>query len=167
MRRALLADVLVVLGAFAVAAVVVGVVWPQLVDPVVVEVTEMGLLTDEVALGDRFDVVGWYSLLSGGFSLVLGALLVAVRRSHEVVTVLAVLVGACLAALLAARIGTWLGPDAPARVLADAEVGATAEDRIVLTAEVAYLAWPISALAGALVVLWSGPGDDQPPRRST
>jgi hypothetical protein len=156
--RRVVADVAVVLVAFVVAAVVVGVLWPMVVDPVVVERAEQGVLTGEVALGDRFDAVGWYSLLGGACGLLLGVLLVARRRTHEVVTLLAVLAGACLAAWLSARVGTWLGPDDPSQVLADAEVGATAEDQVVLTAEVAYLVWPISAMVGAVVVLWSQSG---------
>ena len=153
-------DVAVTLFAFLVAAVVVGVVWSQLVDPVIVEQTELGLLSDEVALGDRFDTVGWYTLLGGGAGLLLGVALVARRQAHEVVTLLAVLAGACLAAWLSARVGTWVGPDDPEQVLAGAEVGATAEDRITLDADVAYLAWPIAAMIGATVVLWSRPARD-------
>ena len=157
----MLVDVLVVLAAFAIAAVVVGLVWPQLVDPVVVERTEEGLLTDEVALGDRFDVVGWYALLSGGVGLLLGAVLAATRRGHEVVTLLAIVAGACLASWLSAQVGAWVGPDDPTEVLVDADIGATAEDRIRLTSDAAYLVWPISALIGSAVVLWSRPGRDE------
>lgn len=151
----LVKDVLIVLLAFLVAAVLAGALWPQLVDPVIVERAEQGVLTDEVALGDRFDNVGWYALLAGACGLLLGVVLVASRRDHEVVTLLAVLLGACLAAWLSARTGTWLGPDDPNPVLQDAEVGATAEDRVVLDTDVAYLVWPISAMVGSVVVLWS------------
>jgi hypothetical protein len=154
----LVRDVAVALVAFLVAGVLVGVLWPQLVDPVVVERAELGMLTDEVALGDRFDAVGWYSLLGGGFALLLGIALLARRQINEVVTVLAVLAGACLAAWLSAQLGTALGPEDPDKVLAGAEIGATAEERVVLTADVAYLVWPISAMIGAVVVLWSRPG---------
>ncbi len=154
MTARIVRDVVIVLVAFLVAAVVTGLLWPQLVDPVVVERADLGLLTDEVALGDRFDVVGWYSLLAGGFGLLLGVVLLRLG-SHEVVTVLAVLAGACLAAWLSAQIGSWAGPDDPNDVLAGAEVGATAPDRVVLATDVAYLVWPISALVGAVVVLWT------------
>jgi hypothetical protein len=157
-RGAVIKDVLVVLVSFAVAAVLVGLIWPHLVDPVVVERTDAGLLTDEVALGDRFDVVGWYALLAAGAGLLLGAVLAATRRTHEVVTLLAVVACACLAAWLSAEVGSWVGPDDPNQVLADAEVGDTAEDRIVLTADVAYLVWPVAALIGSATVLWSRPG---------
>jgi hypothetical protein len=156
--RRLLRDVAVVLLSFVAAAIVVGVLWPQLVDPVEVVRDKAGLLTDEVALAERFDNVGWYSLLAGGAGLLLGAVLAALRRTDEVVTVVAIVAGACLAAWLSAQLGTWLGPDDPKQVLAAAKVGASAPDRVVLGADVAYLVWPISALIGAAVVLWSRPG---------
>ena len=162
MSRAVLKDVLVALAAFVVAAVVVGALWPQLVDPVVVEVTELGLLTDEVALGERFDTVGWYSLLGAGSGLLLGAILTARGRAHEVATLLAVLAGACLAAWLSARVGTWLGPGDAEQALAGAEPGSTAEERITLTTDAAYLTWPIAALLGSTLVLWSRPGGREP-----
>jgi hypothetical protein len=165
MTLRLVRDVAVTLVAFLVAAVLVGFLWPQLVDPVVVERADLGLLTDEVALADRFDTVGWYSLLGGGFGLVLGVGLLARRQAHEVVTVLAVLAGAFLAAWLSAQLGTAVGPEDPDKVLAGAEVGATAQERVVLTSDVAYLVWPISAMIGAVVVLWSrhGRGSEERP----
>lgn len=160
--RAVTRDVLVVLATFVVAALVAGALWPQLVDPVVVEMTELGLLTDEVALGERFDTVGWYSLLGGGFGLLLGATLTARGRAHEVATLLAVLAGACLAAWLSARVGSWLGPGDAERALAGAAPGTTAEEKITLTTDAAYLTWPIAALFGAALVLWSRPGRRDP-----
>jgi hypothetical protein len=163
-RRGVLVDAVVVLAAFVLAAVAVGAVWPHLVDQVMVTRTKAGLLTDEVALADRFDVVAWYTLLSGGASLVLGAVLVLRRRTDEVVTVLVVVAAACLAAWLSARLGTWWGPDDPKQVLAHAEVGATAPDRVVLDADAAYLVWPVAALVGAVVVLWSRPRPESPGR---
>jgi hypothetical protein len=156
--RRLLVDVVVVLAAFLVAAVVVGALWPHLVHPVEVVRDKAGLLTDETALAERFGNVGWYTLLAGGAGVLLGAVLTAWRRTDELVTLVAVIAAACLAAWLSAKIGTWLGPDDPKQVLAAAKVGATAPDRVVLDAQVAYLVWPISALIGASVVLWSRPG---------
>ena len=162
MSARVLRDVVLVLVGFAVGAVLVGVLWPQLVDPVVVTRAETGLLTGEVALGDRFDNVGWYALLSGGCAVLLGVLLSLRARGHEVVTLLAIVAGASLAAWLSAQVGTWVGPGDPAAVLAEAEVGATAPDRVTLTADVAYLVWPIAALIGCVVVLWSRPGTAAP-----
>ena len=150
----LLGDVAVVTIAFLLAGLVAGALWPQLVDPVTVTRNDFGILTDEVALAERFDNDGWFSLLGLGFGLSLGLALTMWRRGDEVVTLLAVVAGAFLAAWVAARLGAWLGPEDPQRVLADAELGDTAPGVVELQADAAYLVWPIAALVGALVALW-------------
>jgi hypothetical protein len=154
-RAAVVRDVVVVLGAFLVAGIVVGLVWPRLVDPVTVVRTEVGLSTGEVALARQFGQDAWYSLLGGGVALVLGVVLTWRRRAHEAVTLVAVALGALLAAGISSVIGTATGPEAAEVVLADAEVGATAPDQVRVTADAAYLAWPLAAVLGAVVVLWA------------
>jgi hypothetical protein len=158
--RAMLLDVAVVLGAFLAAGTLAGILWPTLVDPVLVTRTDTGIAADEVALSNRFSNDGWYAVLGGVGGLGLGVALTAWRRTHEVVTLLVVVAGALVAALVSAQLGHWLGPDDPSRALADAAVGATAADVVDVTAEGAYLVWPIAAVAGALIVLW-GPSGDQ------
>jgi hypothetical protein len=155
--RAMLVDVAVILGAFLVAGVVAGVVWPQLVQPVTVSRNELGISTDEVALSHRFSNDGWYAVLAGVGGLGLGVLMATWRRTHEVVTLLVVVAGSLLAAVVSAQLGYRLGPEDPNIVLADAAVGATAQDVVRVSADVVYLVWPIAAVVGALVVLWSPP----------
>lgn len=158
-RRAaprLLGLVLVVV-AFGLVGVLAGLLWPQLVDPVMVTRTGAGTATGEVDLSERFDNDGWYSVLAAGLGLLLGVLLtlwLRRRREPEVPALVAVLVGAALAAWLMARVGTAVGPSDPVTVLADAEIGANAPDRVRVSAGAAYLVWPIAAVAGALAVLW-------------
>lgn len=156
--RPLLVDLGVIVGVFLLAGVATGVVWPLLVDPVTVTRGELGISTGEVALAEQFDNDGWYSVLAGGCGLVLGLVLMAWRRTNEVVSLLAVVGGAFLAAWVSAEVGSLLGPDNPDEVLATAELGATATDVVVLSAEAAYFVWPIAAVLGALLVLWSPPG---------
>lgn len=160
--RAVVIDVLVILGVFAVAGLVVGIVWPHIVEPVRVTRTSLGLLTGEPALAKRFDTDGWFIVLGGGVGLVLGALMTWWRRADEVVTVVAVAVGAALAAAVAAWVGHQLGPDDPATVLRHAKVGATALDVVTVHTKAAYFVWPVMALVGALVVLWSRPARSHP-----
>jgi len=160
--RAVVVDVLVILGVFVVSGVVVGVVWPHLVEPVRVTRTDFGLLTGETALSNRFDTDGWFIVLGGGVGLVLGGLLTWWRRADEVVTVVAVAVGAGVAAVVAAWLGHQLGPDDPTTVLRHAKVGATALDVVKVHAKAAYFVWPMLALVGALVVLWSRPARSHP-----
>jgi hypothetical protein len=156
--RPLLVDLGVIVTAFLVAGVLTGVVWPQLVDPVTVTRGELGLSTGEVALAERFDNDGWYAVLAGGCGLVLGIVLTTWRRTHEVVTLLGVVAGAFLAAWLSAEVGTLMGPDSPETVLANAEIGATAPDVVMVSADAAYFVWPIAAVVGTMIVLWSPPG---------
>lgn len=150
-------DIVVVLAAFLLAGVVAGLLWPRLVDPVIVSRTRLGLVTDEVGLARRFGNEGWYAVLGGTGGLTLGAVLTGWRRTHEVVTVLVVAAGALLAALVSARLGTWVGPDAPEQLLAGAGVGETAPAQVRLAAEAAYLVWPVAALLGSIMVLWAAP----------
>lgn len=156
--RSIVSDVVVVLGAFLVAGLAAGAVWPHLVDPVTVTRTDLGIGSDELALTHRFSNDAWYSFLGAAGGFVLGVALTLWRRTHEVVTLLLVVAGAFLAALVASRVGTWLGPEDPHIVLADADIGATAPDQIGVTADAAYLVWPIAAVVGAVIVLWGAPG---------
>jgi MFS superfamily sulfate permease-like transporter len=160
-RDAVARDVVVVLVAFLVAGVAVGLVWPQVVQPVTVTKSDFGLQTGEVALAHRFDHDAWYSLLGGGAALLLGVLLTLWRRTHETATLVAVLLGAVLAAWVSSVTGSQTGPEAAEVVLADAELGATAPDQVLVTADAAYLAWPLAAVLGAVVVLWAPSARDR------
>jgi hypothetical protein len=154
-RAAVVRDVVVVLTAFLVAGVAVGLLWPQLVEPVTVTRSEVGLTTGEVALANRFDQDAWYSVLGAGAALLLGVVLTLWRRAHEAATLVAVVVGALLGAWVSATVGNAAGPEAAEVTLADAEMGATAPDQVLVTADAAYLAWPLAAVLGAVVVLWA------------
>ncbi len=164
-RDAVTRDVVVVLGAFLLAGVAVGLVWPQLVEPVTVTRTESGLTTGEVALAHRFGQDAWFSLLGGGAALLLGIVLTLRCRAHETVTLVVVVLGALLAAWISSAVGTALGPETAEVVLADAAVGATARDQVRVTADSAYLTWPLAAVLGAVVVLWAPAGQGGRVRR--
>jgi hypothetical protein len=155
--RTVARDVVVVLGAFLAAGVLVGIVWPQVVEPVTVTRSEFGLQTGEIALAHRFGHDAWYSLLGGGAALLLGVVLTFWRRAHETATLAALVLGALLAAWVSSTVGTATGPEAAEVVLADAEVGATAPDQVLVTADAAYLAWPLAAVLAAVLVLWAAP----------
>jgi hypothetical protein len=157
-RDAVVRDVVVVLGAFLVAGVAVGLLWPQVVEPVTVTRNDFGLETGEVALAHRFDHDAWYALLGGGAALLLGVGLTLWRRAHETATLVTVVLGALLAAWVSSVVGTATGPEAAEVVLADAEMGASAPDQVLVTADAAYLAWPLAAVLGAVVVLWAPQG---------
>ena len=163
--RGWLLDAVLVVVAFGLVAVLAGLLWPRLVDPVVVTRTAEGTATGEVGLAERFDNDGWYVVLGACLGVVLGLALTAWqlhRRRPEATALAAVVLGAALAAWLMARVGTAVGPPDPAAVLAGADVGATAVDQVRVAAEAAYLVWPTAAVLGALLVLW-GPRSDRGP----
>jgi hypothetical protein len=151
----LVADVVVVLGAGALLGLVAGVALPQLADPVTVTRTATGLVRDEVALSEQFDVDGWYTVLAAIGGFLLGAVMLAWRRTDEVVTLLAAVAGAFLASWLSAAVALTLGPDDPAEKLSDAADGATAPAALALTADVVHWVWPLFAVLGALLYLLS------------
>jgi hypothetical protein len=59
-------------------------------------------------------------------------------------------------------LGGWLGPPDPESVAASVEVGATVPMRLAVDSAVCYLVWPVTALIGCLIVLWSPPPVEQP-----
>jgi hypothetical protein len=163
-----LVDLALVSACVLALGLVVGVVWPQLVDPPLAERTAQGISTSEVQLGRAFAVDGWFVVLGFAGSLVLGALLMLRRRGHEVVVLLLLLGGTYLAAdQVAAPLGISLGPADPVKVLTHAKVGDTAPSRLctvvrtddgprcVLSSRSDALSWPFGAAVGALVVLLS------------
>ena len=153
--RALATDAAVVVGVLVLLGVLAGLVWPQLVDPVVYVRTRDDVVSDEVALAEQFDDEAWYAVLAAVVGVVAGTVLSLWRRRDPLATVLLLVVGAGLAGVVMAAVGTALGPPPAVSVLEDARVGATAPDAVVLRASSAYLVWPIATLFGAVVVLWS------------
>jgi len=153
--RRIVVDGAVVLGVAALLGVLAGVLLPQLADPVTVTRTANGLVRDEVALSQQFDVDGWYAVLAAVGGFLLGAVMLAWRRTDEVVTLLTAVAGAFLAAWISAEVALALGPDDPTRTLSDAAEGATAPAALSLTADVVLWVWPLFAVLGALLYLIS------------
>lgn len=153
--RALAIDLLWVLGVSLAAAVVAGFAWAALVPSVEVVRLADGFTTSEVALGRRFGNDGWFSTLSAVVGLLSGLALTAWRRTHESFTVLAVVFGALLGSWLMAQVGGWAGPPDPFAVLAEAPEGTTAPEQVRVTAAASYVVWPVAALVGALIALWT------------
>jgi hypothetical protein len=157
-RAGALREVALVLGVFAVAAVVAGLLWAHLTDPVLVMKGPTGVGIDEVELGRQFGADGWFLVLGGVAGLALGAALTAwgvVRDRQLVLWVLLVLAGAALATLLMRFTGRIAGPGDPEAALAGAPVGQTAPARLQVHASIVDLTWLVAALMGSLAVLLS------------
>lgn len=157
--RQLVADVVVVLGAFLALGVVSGVAWSLLVDPA--EYTkvpggsgEMG----ELDLAKRFGADGWYSVVAIVAGFLSGVGLTWWRTRDFRVTVALLVPGAALAAATMAYVGRLLGPGDSGAALARVGRWDTVPVELVVSSLPVYLTWPIAVLAGALMVLWSSPG---------
>jgi len=158
--RRTVSDAVVVLGVFLVLGVLCGMAWWLLVEPAEFTKARGGTTMGEVELSRRFDVDGWYAVVALVAGFVAGLVLTWRRaRDFRVTTVLVVL-GSVLAAAVTALVGGVLGPGDPDAALASAARGAEAPVRLVVTAEVTYLMWPIGVLAGAIMVLWSSTRPD-------
>ena len=155
--QALAADAVAVLGVLLLLALAAGLLWPHLVDPVQVVLTPDGAVSDEVALAQQFDDDGWYAVLAAAGGTLAGAVLTVWRSRDPVRTVLLLAVGAFLAAWVMAQVGSAVGPPTAATAFEGARVGTTAPAPVDVHAAAAYLVWPMAALFGAVVVLWSRP----------
>lgn len=154
-----LRDVAVVLVAYLALGVVCGLVWWLLVDPATFTKLRSGATMDEVELARRFDADGWYTVLAAVGGLFSGALLTWWRSRDFLLTTVLVALGSGVAAAVSAWIGHLLGPQDPRVALASAHVGARIPVALEVHGWAIYLVWPIAALIGALLILWSPPPD--------
>jgi hypothetical protein len=159
-------DALLILVTMALLGLVAGVLWSQLADPVVATRMPDGVISGEAELAKQVTSDGWFAAIGFVGCLLAGLVLTAWRRTDEVVTLVALVGGAVLAAWLCTQVGGLLGPDPAARTLAQAAVGKTAEDQLRVHTWVVYLTWPFGAVVGSLVVLLGLPGSDRPAGRS-
>lgn len=168
--RAAVVDVLAVLGGYLVLGLVCGVVWWLLVDPPVYVKRAAGGSMGELQLDKRFDADGWYAVIAGVAGLLSGLLMSWWRSRDNLLTTVLLVPGAALAAALMAFTGRLLGPVAADQALALAERGDRVPLPLEVTAAAGYLVWPIAALIGALLVLWStpteGPADHESSRNA-
>jgi uncharacterized membrane protein YeaQ/YmgE (transglycosylase-associated protein family) len=160
--RALVTDAAVIIGVLLLLAVVAGLLWVRLVEPVMFTRVKQGVVSDEVALARQFDDDGWYVVLATVAGAVAGAVLTWWRSRDPVATVLLLVVGAAAASWVMAQVGHAVGPPSPGQVLADARIGATAPGEVKVHAVAAYFVWPIAVLFGAVVVLWARRGSHPP-----
>ncbi len=84
------------------------------------------------------------------------------RARDVLLTSVLLVLGTVLAAVAMELTGHLLGPGDPGAALAAAKVGGRVPERLDVDAFTVYLAWPISALVGALVVLLNVTPRNQP-----
>ncbi|MEV1084961.1 AAA family ATPase [Streptomyces sp. NPDC050211] len=162
-REAAVIAVVVALG-----GLLLGVVWAWLAPrvPLVGDVVDKNWVVylkdteGEQAVG----VDGTFTLLAVAFGVVSAFVVFLVRRRGGVPLVVGLAVGGLLGALLAWRVGIWLGP--PEDVIAHAKdvgKGVTFSAPLKLGAKGALLAWPLAGLVVHLgLTALFGPRDPEP-----
>jgi hypothetical protein len=143
----------IVVVVFAVVGVVAAVVWEWLWTPPVGVVIDHEWLLGLSGLRSEFSATGLYVVVASVAGLLVGALCGLFLDRAELVTLVAVVVGAVLAGWVMVQVGHVLGPPDP-RELAETARNRTrlpSDLRIVGTSP--YVAFPAGATLGLAVVL--------------
>lgn len=167
--RWLLRALLVLVAAAAVGALA-GVVWEWVWTPPSGIAYQGRWVLDENGLPSEFSGTGWYVVVAAAAGLLLGTGTALATREDEVVTLLAVAIGAVLAGWLMFHVGHRLGPPDPralasgaddlTAIVGDLRVGgAGVHPRPYALDSPAFAAFPAGALlAFAALVLGLAPG---------
>lgn len=149
----------IILGVFAVAGVVAGILWSRLglPDGPIEAVMYNGapLFENEVTASRLFAMDGWFALLGAIGGVLLGTVLYPSFRRHGPWTVGALVLGGFLAAATSFAVGTLVANDQV--ILAwepTAEQGARIVAPLTLQAYGVAVAWPASALVSVLILAW-------------
>lgn len=101
-----------------------GVVWEFLWTPPTGAAYEGRWMPDVEGVRMLVDATAWFVVVGAVYGLIYGAVVAALLRGREVLTLVTLLVGALLAAWVTQQVGQWLGPpdaDALARDMGDLE----------------------------------------------
>ncbi len=140
------------------------VVWNAVVVPAEYTLIAAGPEMGEQQLGRQFGADAWFVVIGFGLGLVAGLSLAWWHLGRPLLTSMAVLGGALLAAAVMALVGHLLGPPSPASVLATAKVGTRAAEsldvgvgrdagHLNLANLPVLLGWPVGAVLGTLLAL--------------
>jgi hypothetical protein len=154
LRHPIVSDAALVVGWFVVLGVIAAVVWWQLTPLAEYTRTATNAEMDEQQLGVQVSTDGWYLTIAAIGGLLSGIALLSLRRRDPVAMVLLVTLGSLLGGWLMIRVGLMLGPADPKDVLPHAAVGGKVPLQLKPHAVGVIYAWPITALLGAVGVVW-------------
>lgn len=143
---------LLVVGIFAAAGALCGVLWHQLWDAPEGVVAGQQWFTDESGLRGDFAGTGWYVVVASLAGLVLGTLTAWTFDRSELVTLVAVVGGSVLAAWLMLRVGYHLSPPDPDQLALTAPDGTRLDGALRVRRLPPRLAFPMGALVGLCAV---------------
>jgi hypothetical protein len=160
--------VVLVLLAYAVVGVVAGFVWERVwTPPTEIVQQHKPYYQDYGSLRRVFTGTGLYVLVAAAASAALGLVVGLFSRRREVLTLVAVVVGSTLAALLMWKVGVRLGPASPTVAAAKAADNTRLQGNLSVSGHSPFVIWPmVSVLVLALVFfVWPGARatDPEPP----
>jgi hypothetical protein len=151
-RVSALRQVLLVLVGFAVAGALAGIVWEWVWTPPTGVALGQEFVLDGGGLRSEFSGTALYVLVATLTGLLLGVLVSVLAERHELLTLVAVFVGAVLAGWLMLRVGTALGPPDPEALARTAEDYAPIQDELRVSGRSPFVAFPAGALVGLIAV---------------
>ncbi len=162
--RAEVVQAAVIMVAVAVVGVLLGALWMWLAPRVPLVSDGKAVYLKDTEGEQAIGTDGTFTLLSLGFGLVSGVVVFLLRRRGGIPLVAGLAVGSLLGALLAWRVGIFLGPETD--VVAHAKSvgkGVVFDAPLELKAMGTVLAWPVAALAVHLGLTGLfGPRDPEP-----
>lgn len=161
--RGVLRTIGTILLSFLVAAVAGAFVWSRVVDLPRVTRVQGGTSLDEEQLGKLVGIDGWYAVIAVVLAMVLGVVVMRRSRIDPVATVLVLAAGGALAGWVMLRAGEAFGPDNPSATITSLAVGRSLPVQLTPHAQAVQFAWPLAALAGALLVLLGVTGSRRAP----
>lgn len=151
--------VVVVLVAYALVGVVAGIVWERVwTPPAEIVQQHHPYYQDYGSLRRVFTGTGLYVLVGAAASAVLALVVGLLSRRRELFTLVAVVLGSALAALLMWKVGVRLGPSDPAKAAAKAADDTLLQGNLVVSGRTPYLIWPMTSLFVLALVFFAFPG---------
>ncbi len=154
----------VVAAAVAVSGVLLGLLWLWLAPRVPLIADKQAVYLKDTEGEQAIGVDGTFTLLGLAFGFLSALVVFLVRRRGGIPLVVGLAAGALLGAVLAWKVGVWLGPDTD--VVAHAKSvgrGVVFDAPMELNAKGVLLAWPVAAMIVHLVLTaLFGPRDPEP-----
>ena len=149
-----LADIAWVLGYFAVAGAVAGLVWWKVATPAYFTRTSDNAVMLQGELGQRVQGDGWFVVVGLVLALLGGVVLTRWRNRHPLLVVVVGYAASLAGGLLALALGRTLGHQDVAALAKSTAVGSRFPDSLDVISTLVVVAWPIGFLIGSMVVIW-------------
>ena len=143
----------IIVALFAAGGVVAGVVWEWLWTPQMGVVVDHEWLLGLAGLRAEFSATALYVVVASIAGLLIGALCGVLLDRAELVTLVAVLVGAALAGWVMVLVGQALGPPDPRQLAETARNGTRLPSDLRIAGASPYVAFPAGATLGLAVIL--------------